>query len=295
MAPTLIAERVTAFRSESVTIIAGTDETKEYTMPKGILMQGSEWFKAALQGDRWREGSTLVVRLPESPRAVEALLYFIHTLRLDYGNEGDMKPEEMQEELHVAFEVWMAGQKYLLPRLQDTAMSRICALISKLDHGIPCECLAKCFKLAEGTRALQRIVADYVVDQLNRKKLVVSPELAACDGIIAAIHESETAFHKSSDDYPQSFPRYKKPCLFEDVLGCALPEGFQNDKEKGITRYGTLWDRLSLCEECGQDVELVSGHCAGCDGELRCKNCGTIDVAKTLCFDCSGHRMEAEF
>ncbi|KAF7196244.1 hypothetical protein HII31_02311 [Pseudocercospora fuligena] len=266
-------------------------------MPKDILTQSSEWFEKALQANRFREGTTLVIRLPESPPAVEALLYFIHTLRLDYASEANMTIANMQNELQISFEVWMAGQKYLLPRLQDTAMSRICAVlysISQLGGTIPCECLVKCFKIAEGSRPLQIIIADNVVDRLNRETLVVSSELAACDGFIAAIHESEVALHESSD-YPQSFPRYKKPLIHDVVLGGELPEGYEDDMDKGITRHGTVWDRMPLCEECGKDAEADYGRCNGCSGSLSCGNCGSVETVKTLCSGCSGHRADAGF
>lgn len=70
-------------------------EVRTFTVHESLVVHYSEFFRAALDGDRWKEGATRVVDLPvDDPDAFELYVSWLYTKRLHYGLEKDSKAED---------------------------------------------------------------------------------------------------------------------------------------------------------------------------------------------------------
>ncbi|KAK4623949.1 hypothetical protein CLAFUW4_05315 [Fulvia fulva] len=184
------AIRVQQIKSEQVTIRVGSDSKQRgFAMPKDLLCARAEWFKNALKEDRFIEGSTGVIELPDDlPEVFEAFEFFLYQSQLWFESPDKLTEEELQEELILNARIWTFGDKYLLPQLQDIAMSRMCAV---LDQGDALNCsahtLAQCYNAVRADSPVRLIIIDNLVDRLQHgEDISMAEELAACPGIFAA-------------------------------------------------------------------------------------------------------------
>lgn len=265
--------------------------SQDFSLPKDALCSRSEWFKSALQENRFQEGITKTIELHEDlPAVFELFVFFIYfeTLIYDLADDQHDDPSTRKDELILCANLWIFSDKYLLPDLQDCSMLRICRLFNDSYFGncIPNQALATLFSMVRDDCPIRVAVADYVVDRLEKKdpNLQVCPELASCPGFYQALHDSEAALH--SIPRPD-FPRYCKPPKFAQLFHTG-----KSDEDKGLldkySVYTGSWNRsIVVWQECHDCA------CRTSDWVSRCKTCDKSKCTcmpkhrKVICRNCS--------
>ncbi|KAK4502406.1 hypothetical protein PRZ48_005831 [Zasmidium cellare] len=264
--------------SEKVVIKVGQGE-RRFTAPKDLLCERSKWFENALKADRFIEGQTRVVELPEDdPNAVEAFIYFIYNQSLVFTDHSD--EERRREEVKLCFGIWSFGDKYILPELQNCAMHRACTILddSGYKRRLDPETLRHCFELSsEAKSPLRVLIADYYVFWMEScsNDLQIDPGLASDPGFLAALHTSEATFHTS----PHEFPRYLRPTRFAKLLHV----GIEQKSDSSLCQYEDTWEKPpAYCNDCGY-TSAIKPCCKHCQ-KAKC-SCPVPDWS-FLCQEC---------
>lgn len=273
---------------EHATVIVGQGgEAKEFRIPKALLCARSSWFASALEGDRFIEGTTRVIRLPDdSPEAFEAFQYYIYHKDLAF-REID-ESTDVPTQVQCNFRVWVFGDKYNMTGLQNCIMLRICELLLH-QPVLPDSTLAFAVQNTVPFSPLRNVVVDYLVDQVLRKDKSIRDftGCGALEGIASELFEAQREFHKNDG---VGFPRYHK--LYKNsVLFKAANAGSDIDQATCNDRASEDYWRLDCgldaptCEECGINGAYIS--CKDCGGStLNCKQCGS-DEGKFRCNGCN--------
>ena len=119
---------------DRVTINVGQGtEQQSFVVAKDLLVARSTWFAKALEG-QFLEASSNIINLPDDPpTAYAALLFYLHHGNLNFTAVGPGEPSGVGEQIHECALVWILGDKYDLPTMQNCAMRRACTLFA--DHG----------------------------------------------------------------------------------------------------------------------------------------------------------------
>lgn len=180
------------------------NELREFTVPKGLLLEQGKWFAGALKEDAFVEGKSGVIYMPEDdPKAFEAFNYHLYNNCLVFeGCKYDDLTERAAEDLRTSAETWIFADKYGLYNVQDCAMHAVCGCLYSASRGktiLPWQCLEACFTKTNIDCPLRKLVADYVV---LRMEASVSEAhdllrgLSPLDGFIEAMYEAKTRFHE---------------------------------------------------------------------------------------------------
>ncbi|KAI5356791.1 putative SKP1/BTB/POZ domain superfamily protein [Septoria linicola] len=260
-----------------------------FQVPEAILRKVA-WFDNALKDDRFLEDQQKSITLPEDlPGIFEQFLCLLYQRRLLFAKcaDGVDITRENNSQLVDCLRLWVFGDKYLVPLLQNTAMQRICGLMacaSRISAMLVMpDTLKECFAVTEGYEVLQRIVADYVVLRLDRYEDDSAPlvELFSCPGFLKSLHASEKALHS----LPKSdFPTYTKPRKFASSFVSLNPD------ESSLTDNGTTasghWalNPKPSCDVCG----LATSETIACAICLKSKCvCATAPTLTHYCARCS--------
>ncbi|WPB05421.1 uncharacterized protein RHO25_010073 [Cercospora beticola] len=189
----------------TVLVKVGTgDSIRHFTVSRALLCQNSVWFKTALEGDRFQEGQTGVISLPEdSPRAFSSFYFYLFRRKIILTamklNEGTF--EAFVDQLETCIETWIFANKYSMCFLQDAAMLAFCwhlQLATGNAVGLPASCLALCFsQTAEGS-PLRKLAADYIVTRMQGEQPDAGElvgKLAPLQGFIQALNEAHQFHH----------------------------------------------------------------------------------------------------
>lgn len=266
--------------SEHVILAVGQgDEPKSFSVPKGLLCGRSSWFKNALKADRFVEGRTKEIQLPEDgPDIVEAFIYFLYNRSLAFDDTNPVDDDTCGAELKFCSRFWAFADKYLLPKLQNVAILRACSFLRQSDH-IAADTLAQCFRTTGDGSLIRILVADYCVRQaeVRGNEFDVGEKLGGCPGFMAALHDSEAAFHTMP---ASDFPRYLKPAKLAVFL---YKDGEDGEDE---TFVPWQWDQKKpdvVCSECRQISYEEDIICRMCKME-KC-DCEKPDLG-FLCWRC---------
>lgn len=174
--------------SEHVTVKVGKDTgRKDFTVPKKILCR-SEWFRNALKEDRFLEGETKIITLPEDqPDVFQVFPYFIYNGSLCFPRLGsDMANATRGEELALHARLWAFGDKYLHPRFQSFVIFRLCEILQDIFYpeSIPSDALATAFRSCEANSPIRILIGDYVAQcmEITKGEYQIHSELAVCPG-----------------------------------------------------------------------------------------------------------------
>ena len=192
------------------------NDAKQFRFPKALLCSRSTWFRTAFQGARFSEGATNIVHLPEDcPRTFEAFQFFIFEQDLVFVDLNE-KQTGLEEELDLCFKIWILGDKYLMPGLQNCVMQRICSILiwrhneSSETIDIPRSTLALAFDRTQRKSALRTIAVDYILNcVLNGGKSVEEfDDLSIFDGYACELFETQRLYNSAK---VAEFPRYQQP------------------------------------------------------------------------------------
>lgn len=273
---------------DKVTVsVGGGTGKKTLNIPKALLCKAS-WFDRALQEGTFKEGATSHIELPEdSPHAFEAFQYYLYHDDLAFENVGDNEPLAIQQ-LELCCLVWVFGDKYAIPGLQNAAMLRACELLVKHDTTFPVDIMTKCYSSTTKGSPLRKLVADCVVQatQDSGADVACYERLASYGGFLEDVLSAQNAYHTGEKQWV--FPRYLKPFKFTDIffvaaepagIGAAIRKGYSN-----LAMHAQRGD--TLCQECG--IGEAEHRCAdsSCQSKrTRCGCCGSEDIQR-LCAKC---------
>ncbi|KAK5697052.1 hypothetical protein LTR17_024046 [Elasticomyces elasticus] len=153
-----------------VTVCVGTgEEAREFHVHDEILKRHSDFFKAALAGDRWQEGVERKVSLPEDkPEVFEGFQCFIYSGLSFVEGEAHTRTSKpgrtVDGEYAVIVEAWKLADKLQSCSYKDASTDSL-ALKMAAEIGVPLSMQAG---LAEGTSmsaGLVRLLLDVAVRQ----------------------------------------------------------------------------------------------------------------------------------
>ena len=111
-------------------------EDHTYNIQRSLLTTASPYFAKALDS-RFREGEERIIRFTDTPRAiVENLIFFLFYHTIQFGDfeekaDGDYHLVDYDPNEELAIRLWIFGDKYLLPTLQNMAMRHLHKCLSK--------------------------------------------------------------------------------------------------------------------------------------------------------------------
>ncbi|KAK5678170.1 hypothetical protein LTS10_009340 [Elasticomyces elasticus] len=312
-----MADFLDILNDTKVTVKVGVeDAANTYFVSKALLCKVA-WFAAAFEGDRFLEATTGFATLPEDhPQAFEALLYHLHRGELEFPAIGSaMTDDQLSSELETCLYVWVFGDKYGVPAMQNAVILRACELMThrssryadvdkqfdnrKLDisfttvelyHGLT----------AEGS-PLRKLMADYVVFQVKNKQAPYGrfETLETYSGFIEDYASARAAYESDQrNERGANFPRYLQPykhyelyCVEDNV---SSEEGSDLEEGTASTRYGCgngqsrkAWSQADdRCIECTTDQSAwgVCTHCGESQPD-KCMSCRQRCFLQ-LCGDC---------
>lgn len=119
-----------------ITIRVGVEpEQQTFAAHASFLSSRSRFFRTALSGDKWLEGRSRTVDLPEDiPRIFEMYLSYVYTGNIDTGRdelnepsdmEADAYKTSMQREYADLFQIYVLGEKLLDDSVKDASISAV--------------------------------------------------------------------------------------------------------------------------------------------------------------------------
>ncbi|GIZ45005.1 hypothetical protein CKM354_000818900 [Cercospora kikuchii] len=193
----------------TVLVKVGTgDGGRDFTVSRALLCQNSEWFRSALEGDRFKEGQTGVISLPEdSTRAFSSFHFYLLRRRMLFPVEKleDGTVDAFADQLETCIETWTFANKYSMHTLKDTAMIAFCWHLQHATGnviGLPAACLALCFSHTGEGSPLRQLAADYIVTRMKGKKSDAGElvgDLAPLQGFIQALNEAHQFHHDAEE------------------------------------------------------------------------------------------------
>lgn len=193
-----------------ITVLVGEDE-KTYKMPRSVLYNASQWFRAALDPSKFLEGQSNILKFPE----VDTGTFDRFVLWL-YGTERDRTPDEdywTSDPLDADFmatNLWTFAHTYTMPALQNFAMHILWPNI-KEEGCMAYDSIREAFeKTPEGSelrkvsmRAIHMSLVDEGVDEG-----IVAEELKDCPGFareMLAYIATHSYRSKSKGKVPEDF------------------------------------------------------------------------------------------
>ncbi|KAK4888049.1 hypothetical protein LTR27_013008 [Elasticomyces elasticus] len=244
----LTARRLLA--GDRITVKVGAGEnSKTYMVPRNLLTT-EPWFEAALQRGNFKEGAEGRISLPEDdPVAFEMFQYFLYNgdtvfERIHTGNEAET---DLDRELEQCITAWIFGDKYGIPKLQNSVMLRVCDLLTTEALLLSLEFTSECYAKTSPGSPIRKLVADCIVDAVNRGETVIGhfEGISGYSGFLADVFDAQAAYHQTPDD----FPRYTKPVKFKKLFYVDGPELSDAVTTDG---YSALWKPTATidCTDC---------------------------------------------
>ncbi|SMR48513.1 unnamed protein product [Zymoseptoria tritici ST99CH_1E4] len=268
----VMAELVKRLESPMVIVRVGQGSgAKDFRVPQDVLCACSTWFTNALKADRFVEGQTRHIRLPEdSVSTFEAFVAFAYEGRLSFTLANTLA---RGDDFQYALDIWNFGEKYMLPHLQDAAVISACIFLN--EDNVPFDTLGRCFDLAATeTSPFRIIIADYAVHRMSRGGehigIAVEQHLGGCSGFLRAFHSSQKA---SGDLAKIEFPRYRTPARAGKQLFKTKGDGETwREGEDKIWTQASKWDPTSSVECGGCGLYSTSRF----EGLAQCRTCDKL-------------------
>ncbi|KAK5677073.1 hypothetical protein LTS10_010262 [Elasticomyces elasticus] len=251
---------------ELITVRVGSGEgLRDFKLPKALLCARVAWFDSALRDERFLEGNTGIITLPEDdPGIFVAVHYYIYNQTLSFPQISRDDENSMRAE-HISYciRIWIFGHKYCMVGLQNCAMQKTCSLLKEdeeeplLDNAT----LKACFAYTVPGSPLRTLAIDYIVDRtvaMGVQTIGDFNDVFACsDG--ATMEELFDA-EEDRDRKEYDFPRYQSPLRHKDEM-YVKDAGIsgQADWNKDII----LGTKRGSCADCG----IFDG--SSCVGEER--------------------------
>lgn len=276
--------------------MVGRGETsKSFTHPKDILAACSRWFGNVFKETHFLEAQRGRIDLPDDDPAVfEAFLYFAYNGCLEFTCLSGVDPAETRAaDVLLLIKVWIFGDRYLLPALQNIVMHRLCETLRDGPEEPPLtvSAVVDLLEFVRDHELPRLVVADYLVVRRHHADSVLNAEeeFKLSSAALRALHLSLKAFHELTGS---DFSRYKKPTKYRDILFTAEEEEEQEEDGEGdessTAYYTNTWGlHRHYCRDCGfrlsasDEVPIVCSHCK----TGRC-TCGKQNFV-VLCEDCS--------
>ena len=189
-----------------------------------------------------RRSTTGIIKLPhDSPEAFQAFNYYVYhkDLALKRGEEND---EDLSQQIQLAFQVWVLGDKYNMTGMQNCVMVRICELLH-LEAELKVLTLALAFQETMPGSPLRHLAVEYVVNQVvnNHKSIHDFDDLGALDGYATELFETQRAFQ---DEGPYGFPRYSRLMQNKELFQVtgSNSQADRTGPEKGVSTCYTELD-----------------------------------------------------
>lgn len=274
--------------SERMAVKVGKNSAcKDFTVPKEILCR-SEWFKAALRDNQFREGQSKIIELPEdTPEVFEIFLYFLYNECITFPElSQDTAGAVRGEELVLHSYLWAFGDKYLAPGFQSCVIFRLCYILRETSffEPIPGAALETAYRNLKTTSPIRTLIGDYIVTCLETiSEYRVPKRLAQAPGFFQVLHKSEAAFHSLPKG---DFPRQLKPKKFAEILKDDTERMKTEDSgdDGYVSSYGVPSDLSFTCEECGYPGDTINVECKQCKSS-RC-NCSDPPQWAFRCNEC---------
>lgn len=252
--------------------------SKAYTVPKALLCKIS-WFDRALRDGRLQEGITGHINLPNySPDVFEAFQYRLYHQDLafrwiDTAVPGGGDDDEGQEQLELCCGIWIFGDKYGIPTLQNAAMLRACELFVEANVDFPPELAEMCYNSTAIGPPLRKLVGDHVVFNFLGRYGGFLNDLYAAKGAYDK-HAKRRLSRKLSSK--GEWPRFLKPYRNEDLFEISVDA--ESMKEIPYTSHAVGYPTQpgTYCQECGNHgADMCCGQ--GINGFNRTCMCGNED------------------
>ncbi|KAK4978166.1 hypothetical protein LTR42_002543 [Elasticomyces elasticus] len=189
-----------------ITVRVGSGEgLRDFKIPKALLCARIAWFDSALRDERFLEGNTGIVTLPEDdPSIFVAVHYYIYNQTLSFAQVPKREGESTRaEQITYCIRVWILGHKYCMVGLQNCAMQRACLLLKEGDeeHMLDNATLKACFSCTVDGSPLHHGEFNTV--------------FACSDGAtVEELFDAQDDLNEKDYD----FPRYQSPLRYKDEM-----------------------------------------------------------------------------
>ncbi|KAK5721364.1 hypothetical protein LTR17_014653 [Elasticomyces elasticus] len=302
---------------EKVIVKVGSGHgTKSFTVLKALLCKVA-WFAVAFKAGRFLEATTGYATLPDDdPQAFEAVLYYLYHGELEFPDIGNAITDlQLSIELETCLQIWVSGDKYGLPAVQNAIILRACELIThrtprwaksgeqfdNLKLEISFATLELYLRSTSEGSPLRKLMADYVVCQVRDKQVPYSrfKPFEVHDGFIQDYISAQSAYELNQrNEAGTNFPRYLQPYKYDELYRVDEFAGSEdgNNGATGSTsvQYGDVGQQSrrawyqpeEKCKECTKGAEAW-GICTYCgEGQPNeCMSCSQRCFFQ-LCMDC---------
>ncbi|KAK4901250.1 hypothetical protein LTR27_001807 [Elasticomyces elasticus] len=302
---------------EKVVVKVGSGRgVKYFTVPKALLCKVA-WFAIAFKAGRFLEASTGYATLPyDDPQAFEALLYYLYHGELEFSDIGNATTTlQLSIELEICLQIWLFGNKYGLPAVQNAVTLRACELMThrtprwaksgerfdNLKLEISFATLDLYLRSTSEGSPLRKLMVDYVVYQVRDKQIPYSrfETLEFHDGFVQDYDSAQLAYGSNQrNEAGTNFPRYLQPYKYDELYRVDELAGSEDGRNvaNGLTsiQYGDVsqqsrrawYQSEEKCKECTKGAEAW-GVCTYC-GEGQPNECNSCHQRCffQLCMDC---------
>lgn len=149
-------------------IVGGGDDAVEFSFPKGLLQQHSDFAKAALK-EGWRESEEQTVRLEdEKVEIFEIFAEFLYTGHVRSSKAGDTNGEIDAEWVRLP-DCWIFGDKFQSSSFKDAVLDTMTRKIIDTQC-VPTHLQAPAYDEAAGPNAFRRLVVDIAAFEWGAKR-----------------------------------------------------------------------------------------------------------------------------
>jgi hypothetical protein len=256
-------------------------------MPESLLYS-VPWFARALQEDGFREGTERSITMPEDePRAFEVFVYHLCHHEVKFQELTKDCETEKAADLELCFAVWVFGEKYDIPQLQNAIMLYACSVLMISDiHVVKLSptMLAAYYGATPSDTPLRKLIAEYIIHYICEE-----------DGNIEAyeVVASHSGFLKdlfaARDFQAQSqcreFPRFYQPIKNKEMFFVerAMEQYKDTSSFNGFGDWNInpsipcedckLWQVDQVCSRCHDDQN--GWLCRHAHKHQKCRDCIT--------------------
>lgn len=173
-------------------------DTKTYKISKAILRNVSDYFKTALEG-HFSESNTRVLKLPDcTSNTLQLFLYYLGSSKRST-DPMFLQLEHIIEQPELA-RLWVFGQQYLIPNLQNEAIKALDELLQ--EQKVELEALRVAFtQTSERSKLRDRMIEEMyrengqLWEEAGTSKEQLMGELAVMPGYLMALSEEMLRVH----------------------------------------------------------------------------------------------------
>ncbi|KAK5694284.1 hypothetical protein LTR97_009906 [Elasticomyces elasticus] len=301
---------------EKVVVKVGSGRGVKYLTVRKALLCKATWFAVGFKAGRFIEAKIgYATLLYDEPQAFEALLYYLYHGELEFSNIGNATTDlQLSIELQICLQIWLSGNKYGLPAVQNAVILRACELMThrtprwaksgerfdNLKLEISFATLDLYLRSTSEGLPLRKLMADYVVYQVRDKQIPYSrfETLEFHDGFVQDYVSAQLAYESSQrNEAGTNFPRYLQPYKYDELYRVDELAGSEDGRNgaTGLTsiQYGGVdqqsrgaWYQSEGKNECTKGAEAW-GVCTYC-GEGQPDECNFCRQRCffQLCMDC---------